>query len=110
MFHAVGITPEARTLEEAFQSHTPDETIHLTAQDLRETVRRLSTVPDGTPLAAVTLGTPHVSLAEFERLMPLLGGAPARRGRLYQHGPRGSRPDQSPGLVRTDRSGGESPS
>jgi predicted aconitase len=31
-------------------------------------------VPDGTPLSAVSLGTPHFSLAEFERLMPLLSG------------------------------------
>ena len=37
-------------------------------------MRGLSTVPDGTPLAAVCLGTPHFSLAEFARLMPLLDG------------------------------------
>ena len=37
---------------------------------------RLSTVPDGTPLAAVSLGTPHFSLAEFARLHArLLEGA-----------------------------------
>jgi hypothetical protein len=74
MFHAVGITPEAARLDQAFQGHTPDETIRLSAEDLRDTVRRLSTVPDGTPLTAVSLGTPHFSLDEFDRLMPLLGG------------------------------------
>lgn len=74
LFHAVGLTPEAPTLEAALQGGRADEVIRLTADDLRDTVRRLSTVPDGTALSAVSLGTPHFSLAEFERLMPLLDG------------------------------------
>ena len=77
MFHAVGLTPEAPTADDAFQGEAPDEVIRLTAEDLRDTIRRLSTVPDGTPLAAVSLGTPHFSLDEFARLMPLLDGARA---------------------------------
>lgn len=76
LFHAVGLTPEAPTLEAALQGGRPAETIRLTAADLREIVRGLSTVPVGTPLAAVSLGTPHFSLTEFERLMPLLDGPP----------------------------------
>ncbi|OAP37748.1 aconitase subunit 1 [Sinorhizobium glycinis] len=74
LFHAVGLTPEAPTVDAAFQGRAPEEVIRLTAEDLRETVRKLSTVPDGTPLTAVSLGTPHFSLAEFERLMPLIDG------------------------------------
>jgi predicted aconitase len=74
MFHAVGLTPEAATVDAAFQGAAPDERIVLTAQDLRDTVRHLSTVPDGTILSAVSLGTPHFSLSEFTRLMPLLDG------------------------------------
>lgn len=78
MFHAVGLTPEAQSVEAAFQGDQPEERIVLTAQDLRDTVRGLSTVPDGTKLTAVSLGTPHFSLHEFARLMPLLEGtAPA---------------------------------
>jgi predicted aconitase len=76
MFHVVGLTPEAGTLEEAFHGEPPTETIRLSAPDLLETVRLLSTVPDGTPLAAVSLGTPHFSTDEFARLMPLLDGPP----------------------------------
>jgi predicted aconitase len=75
MFHAIGLTPEAKTLDEAFQGHPPDQRIVLTADDLRETVRGLSTVPDGAKLAAVCLGTPHFSLAEFARFLPLLEGS-----------------------------------
>jgi hypothetical protein len=74
MFHAIGLTPEAPTLEDAFQGESPEERIRLSADELRDTIRLLSTVPDGTPLAAVSLGTPHFSLAEFARLMPLLDG------------------------------------
>lgn len=78
LFHAVGLTPEAPTLGAAMQGGLPEEVIRLSADDLRDTVRRLSTVRDGTALAAVSLGTPHFSLAEFARLIPLLDGpAPA---------------------------------
>jgi predicted aconitase len=76
MFHAVGLTPEAATTEQAFQGEAPEDVIRLTPEDLRRTIRDLSTVPDGAPLAAVSLGTPHFSLAEFTRLMPLLDGPP----------------------------------
>ena len=75
MFHAVGLTPEARTRDDAFQGEVPEDVIALTPDDLRRVIRDLSTVPDGTPLCAVSLGTPHFSLMEFERLMPLLAGA-----------------------------------
>jgi predicted aconitase len=76
MFHAVGLTPEAPTLEAALGGEAPEETIRLGRDDLRAAVGGLSTVPAGTPLAAVSLGTPHFSLAEFARLMPLVEGGP----------------------------------
>ncbi len=74
LFHAVGLTPEAPTLDAAFGGRAPEETIRLTAADLRAALDGLSTVPDGTPLRAVSLGTPHFSISEFARLMPLLDG------------------------------------
>ena len=74
MFHAVGITPEAPTLDAAFGGKSPDETIEVRRVDIQSVLARLSTVADGAPLAAVSLGTPHFSHAEFERLTPLLAG------------------------------------
>ena len=74
MFHVVGVTPEAATIEDAFQGDAPGKIIRLEAEDLRGIIRKLSTVPDATPLSAVCLGTPHFSLQEFEGLMPLLDG------------------------------------
>ena len=50
----------------------PDASYRLAPDDLVRALAALSTVRDGTPLTAVSLGTPHFSLAEFERLMPLL--------------------------------------
>lgn len=76
MFHAIGLTPEAPTLDHAFHGERPDETIRLTADELRQVVANLSTVPPGTPIVAVSLGTPHFSIDEFSRLMPLIEGAP----------------------------------
>ena len=73
MFHVVGVTPEAATIEDAFQGQEPERVIKLDADDLLQIVRKLSTVADGTKLTAICLGTPHFSFQEFEALMPLLG-------------------------------------
>ncbi len=78
LFHAVGLTPEAPTLDAAFHGNRPRRVVHFGADDLVAAVRSLSTLPDGAPLGAVTLGTPYFSLAEFTRLMPLIAGSPAR--------------------------------
>jgi predicted aconitase len=74
LFHAVGLTPEAPDLETATGGFAPELVLRLNADHLRASARSLSSVADGTPLAAVTLGTPHFSLSEFARLMPLLDG------------------------------------
>jgi hypothetical protein len=71
MVHAVGITPEAPTLEAATRGEE--------ARELRVTTARLRAARDelgtDTPerLGAVSVGTPHASLAELERLTGLLG-------------------------------------
>ena len=75
LFHAVGITPEAPTLIDAFGGRAPVETIDVSPPDVTGALRRLSTVPDGTPLTAVCLGTPHFSHAEWKRLLPMLRAA-----------------------------------
>jgi predicted aconitase len=76
MFHAVGLTPEAPTLDAALQDHPPDQTVTVSPNDLIAALDRLSTVPAGTALAAVSLGTPHFSIQQFERLMPLITAQP----------------------------------
>jgi predicted aconitase len=78
LFHAVGITPEAPTLRDAFGGRPPPRPIAIAPRDVTGALARLSTVPDGAPIAAVCLGTPHFSRDEWDRLLPLLRAAAPR--------------------------------
>jgi predicted aconitase len=73
MFHMVGITPEARTLEQAFHGKTPVKTMDVTIDSLIESRREL-THTDSNQLHMVVLGSPHFSLAEYKRLALMLQG------------------------------------
>src|SRR5262249_6018029 len=73
MFHVAGVTPEAPTVEDACGRGAPLRTLHLTRDDLRATRDALTTGSFG-HLAAVSLGTPHFSVTEFEQLVAMLGG------------------------------------
>jgi predicted aconitase len=73
MFHAIGLTPEAATRDAAFRGDVPTRTLDIHADDLRETAAGL-TRNSGEPLAAVCLGAPHFSPAEFAVLDRLLAG------------------------------------
>jgi predicted aconitase len=73
LFHMVGVTPEAPTLETAFQGRAAPPAMEMTTADLRAARRELTTA-DGQPLDMVILGSPHFSLAEFSLLAPLVAG------------------------------------
>jgi hypothetical protein len=73
LFHMIGITPEAPTLEDAFQGKIPLKIVDLTMTELRAARRELTTA-EGEALDMVILGSPHFSLAEFAQLAPLLNG------------------------------------
>jgi predicted aconitase len=80
LFHAVGITPEAPTRDAALGGESPDEAIAITPADVAEVLARLSTVPAGTPITAVCLGTPHFSRDEWDQFLPLLAQIAPDRG------------------------------
>jgi predicted aconitase len=80
LFHAVGITPEAPSLGAAFGGRSPNTIIDLRPSDIESALRHLSSAPDDAPLAAICLGTPHFSRAEWDRFLPLLRQAAPRRG------------------------------
>jgi predicted aconitase len=82
LFHAVGVTPEAPTLEAALQGADPVRTIEVTTELMAEPRDSLTTASDQ-ELAAVSVGTPHFSLSEFERLVDLLDGATVADGVLF---------------------------
>ncbi len=73
MFHAIGITPEAATLDEATGGRTPKRQTALTDSDVHRVRKNLTTDANG-PLSAVCLGTPHFSVSEFEALIGQFGG------------------------------------
>jgi len=74
LFHAIGITPEANTLEQALQGKQPQQSIDIHFSDLRKAASELSTVQEGINLDLVILGCPHFSFDEFRQLAELIQG------------------------------------
>ena len=73
LFHWAGVTPEASSLEEAFQGRPAEETLDVGMGEIRSARDELST-SEGERLDMVVLGSPHFSLEEFKALAPLLEG------------------------------------
>jgi predicted aconitase len=74
LFHVAGATPEASD-EATARHHLPAaERIVVTAAMVRDAQRRLSTTERADRIDAVAIGSPHLSLAEFDRLRRLLAG------------------------------------
>ncbi len=71
MFHAVGITPEAGTLEAALGGERAQHEVTISATDLRAARDELTTVGAG-PIAGVSVGTPHLSIDELHHLTALV--------------------------------------
>lgn len=74
MFHAVGITPEAPTLEVATGAIDPVLDVTIDLRSLRAARDELSTVAAGAAVGSVSLGTPHASAAELQRIAELVRG------------------------------------
>ncbi len=82
LFHAVGITPEAATLDDACQNQTPEKIVSVRVEDLQSARKELGS--DSTqPLQGMALGTPHFSYTEFERLVDLLQGRCINEGLVF---------------------------
>jgi predicted aconitase len=72
LFHALGITPEASSLDAATQGGD-FEIIDVRQHDIVAARNELTTRTD-LPLRAVALGTPHLSMDGFSQLVELLEG------------------------------------
>jgi len=73
MFHAVGITPEAQTLDAACGGSASEHVLTLTNEMLRGARDQLSQTTN-TTLTSINLGTPHYSVTEIGRLVDALDG------------------------------------
>lgn len=76
MFHVAGATPEAADLATAVGGQEPLLRERVTAADLREIHRELTTATSDTPLGGVSIGTPHLSRSQ---LVELAGAFDGRR-------------------------------
>jgi len=73
LFHAVGVTPEAPTLDAAFGDEKPEETITFGERELQEAYEALSTYgPER--VDCVVLGCPQYGLSGLLKVYKLLGG------------------------------------
>ncbi len=78
MFHAVGVTPEAPSLEVALAGRAPSSEVDVTMEGLRAARDELGAARDGAAIGGVCVGTPHASGEELARLFRLIveQGAP----------------------------------
>lgn len=79
LFHAVGITPEARSQEEAFQGKAPGRTVTVTPDVLRQVKRELTTA-QREHVDLVLLGCPHASYPELLAIAEHLKGKRVKDG------------------------------
>lgn len=73
LLHIVGITPEARSLEEAFGGNKSLEEFNVTLNDLQTTRDAMCTTKDD-KVDFVALGCPHYTINEIENVHKLLNG------------------------------------
>ena len=78
LFHAVGITPEAPTLDAACQDVVPRLSINVGPADISAAAASLCSQTDDA-VTAVCVGAPHFSVAEFHDLAGLLDGRPVHK-------------------------------
>jgi len=75
-YHIIGVTPDARTPEEAFGGRAPKRRIIITEQDLEDALRHYSPPPKR-KIDFVMLGCPHYTYAQVKQVAELLGGKKA---------------------------------
>ena len=78
LYHAIGITPEARTKEEAFKGKRPKDELKIGRREIESAIEEMSTFRGG-KIDAVLVGCPHPLLEEIEELARLLNGKRIRR-------------------------------
>lgn len=73
LYHIVGVTPEAPTLDAAFGSNEPTTTYDLTIEQLADVRKNLSTSESDT-VEMIVMGSPHFTLNECKELASLVKG------------------------------------
>jgi predicted aconitase len=79
LYHMVGITPEARTVEEAFGGQAPAERVRVGTREIARVLEQMSTGREGT-VDVVGVGCPHASIDQMRRYASLLRGKRVHTG------------------------------
>ncbi|MEM2882162.1 MAG: aconitase X catalytic domain-containing protein [Candidatus Bathyarchaeia archaeon] len=79
MYHIVGLTPEARTLEEALGGDKPRDVVEFDRRALESTREKMCSASGG-KVDLVATGCPHASLGHIQRLVRLMEGRRVKRG------------------------------
>lgn len=74
LYHIIGVTPEARTLEEAFRGNIPSKVFEVTESDLDRVYSEQNTIMPGDPVDFVNLGCPHYTLTQIQYVAEKLQG------------------------------------
>lgn len=72
MYHIVGVTPEAPTLEAALQGQTPEIVVEITQQDLDDQIQKFSDPPG--PIDFVMFGCPHHTIRQVQEVADMIQG------------------------------------
>jgi predicted aconitase len=78
MFHFVGVTPEARTVEDAFGGNTPSRTMSIGKREIEAVYA--SYRDNGNPLDLVVFSGPQLSIFEMMKLANLFRGKRVKPG------------------------------
>jgi hypothetical protein len=73
MYHIVGVTPEAKTKEQAFGGKEPKRIVTITDQDLREILEVISE-PGSQKIDFAMFGCPHFTLSQVQTIAERLKG------------------------------------
>ncbi len=71
--HIVGLTPEARTLEEALQGKQPAQTVTVGFNEINGCIAQYAQ-PDGAEVDMAVFGCPHCMIPEVKHMASLLDG------------------------------------
>ena len=77
MYHIPGVTPEAQTIELAFNNKSPGEVFMLTEKMLRDAYEKINYLPKE-DVDFVSLGCPHYNLVDLWQLAQQLEGKKVR--------------------------------
>ena len=74
LFHIAGVTPEAPDAQTILHHRKPEQTYAVSEADFTAQKYRMATVHGVDAIDAVAIGSPHLSLDEFEQLSSFVNG------------------------------------